>query len=145
MKITLEPLPPDGQEEIVIRTDCLDDGIMRLIYAIKTNRSQLVGYNGDEMVPLRADEVFYFETVDNRVYACCEKSVYEIKQKLYELQELFESTDMLRISKAMIVNLSKITKIVPMLNGRLGAVLENGEKVVISRQYVPELKKKLGV
>lgn len=145
MKITLEPLPPDGQEEIVIRTDCLDDGIMRLIYAIKTNRSQLIGYNGDEMVPLRANEVFYFETVDNRVYACCEKSVYEIKQKLYELQELFESTDMLRISKAMIVNLSKITKIVPMLNGRLGAVLENGEKVVISRQYVPELKKKLGV
>jgi len=45
----------------------------------------------------------------------------------------------------MIVNVSKISKIVPTFNGKLEAVLKNGEKVVISRQYVPDLKKKLGI
>jgi DNA-binding LytR/AlgR family response regulator len=79
------------------------------------------------------------------VCACCEKKVYDVKQKLYELEQIYAHTDFLRISKAMIVNVSKISKIVPMFNGRLEAVLTNGERVTISRQYVPDLKKKLEV
>ena len=84
-------------------------------------------------------------TILNRVCACFKEIVHDVKQKLYELEKIYEHTDFIRISKAMIVNVSKISKIVPMFNGRLEAVLSNGERVVISRQYVPDLKKKLGV
>ena len=74
-----------------------------------------------------------------------EQKVFEIKQKLYELEEIYKQTDFVRISKSMIVNISKVSKIVPMFNGRLEGVLCNGEKVIISRQYVANLKKKLGI
>lgn len=49
----------------------------------------------------------------------------------------------LRISRAALVNLMKIKSIRPALNGRFLAVLTNGEEIVISRKYVPDLKRTL--
>ena len=43
----------------------------------------------------------------------------------------------------MIVNLMKISSVRPALNGRFSAVLKNGEEIIISRKYVPELKRTL--
>ena len=45
----------------------------------------------------------------------------------------------------MIVNIEKILHISPALGGRFEALLENDEKVIISRLYVPILKNRLGV
>ena len=70
-------------------------------------------------------------------------SVLEIKKRLYEIEEL--SSLYLRISKAQVVNTNMIEYLSPMFNGRLEAHLKNGEKVIISRQYVPNLKKYFGV
>lgn len=90
-------------------------------------------------------QVYYFEAVDNRVFAYCEKWVFEIKKKLYELERQFENTDFIRVSKSVIVNLTKIQRLTPAFNSRFEALLKNGEKIIISRQYVPDMKKKLGI
>lgn len=145
MKITIETLPAGAEEEIVIRTDDLDEDMLQLIYALKARRSRLAGYAHDGIVRLDPAQVYYFEAVDNKVCACCEHEVYDVHRKLYELEELLAYSDFVRISKAMIVNVAKIQKVIPLFNSRLEAVLLNGEKVVISRQYVPALKQKLGL
>ena len=81
-----------------------------------------------------------------------EKTQQTTVQTLLKLSRLpkkapktFENSDFLRISKSTIVNVSKIVKLVPYFNSRLEAVLENGERTIISRQYVPDLKRKLRV
>lgn len=145
MKITIEALADGAEEEIIIRTNTMDSDIINLIYAVKAERNRITAFYENEIVQLDSKEVYYFESVDNKVYACCEKKVFEIKQKLYELEEIYKQTNFVRISKSMIVNISKVSKIVPMFNGRLEGVLCNGEKVIITRQYVANLKKKLGI
>ena len=145
MKITIEALADGAEEEIIIRTNTMDSDIINLIYAVKAGRNRINAFYENEIVQLDSKEVYYFESVDNKVYACCEKKVFEIKQKLYELEEIYKQTNFVRISKSMIVNISKVSKIVPMFNGRLEGVLCNGEKVIITRQYVANLKKKLGI
>ena len=62
-----------------------------------------------------------------------------------ELEESLANSDMLRISKSVMLNLSKIKSLSPALNGRFEAILDNGERVIISRQYVAGLKKRLGI
>jgi len=119
--------------------------IMRLIDAFKSQTTTLVGYTGNEMHTISAMDVFYIEAVDNRVFLYCEHDVYETKQRLYKLEEMLENDDFSRISKSIIANLSKIKSFVPAVYGRLEAILVNGEKIIISRQYVSELKKKLGL
>lgn len=90
-------------------------------------------------------EIYYFESVDDKVFAYAENDVAEVKWKLYELEERLAGGDFIRIAKSMILNLSKVKRFAPYMGGRFEALLENGEKVLISRQYVPELKKVLGL
>lgn len=50
-----------------------------------------------------------------------------------------------RASKSTIINISKIESVSPIFYGKFEALLQNGEKIFISRQYVPVFKKKLGL
>ena len=145
MKITIETPAPGQEDEIIIRCAQLDRPILELISAVKTGNCKLTGYNGTAITMLQPKDIYYFEAVDNKVFAYCEKLVYELRKKLYELEEELSGTDFLRISKSTIVDLSKITNLSPAFNGRLEAKLKNGEKIIISRQYVPHLKKKIGI
>ena len=70
---------------------------------------------------------------------------YEVKEKLYQLEEQLVSFPFMRASKSMILNLDKIRHLSPAFGGRFEALLENEEKVIISRQYVPVLKERLGL
>lgn len=145
MKITIET-PGEGEEdEIIVRCASLNDRLMKLIAALRTEESPLMGYMDDKIVKLAPKDVFYFEAVDNKVFAYTDGGVYEVRKKLYEIEKEYVDTDFLRISKSAVVNVAKIAYIRPLINGRFEAKLKNEEKIIISRQYVIELKKKLGI
>ena len=143
MKITIETPRPGEEDEIILRFATVDENVLKLIQSLKTEKDMLTGYVDDKIQKLALKDIFYFEAVDNKVYAYTAKQVYEVHKKLYEVEEDYANTDFLRIAKAVVVNVSKITYIRPMLNGRFEAKLRNDEKVTISRQYVPALKEKL--
>lgn len=145
MKITIETPLPGEEDEIIVRCAHLDDRLLQLISSFKTEQDKLTGYLEDKIVKLSPTDIFYFESVDNKVFAYTGKGVYEIHKKLYELEAEYENTDFLRISKSSIVNIAKIAYIRPIFNGRFEAKLKNEEKIIISRQYVLELKKKLEI
>ncbi len=145
MKITIETQSPGMEDEIIIRCAEADEELMELIYLIKSRRKPLTAYADNGIVKLSPKDIYYFESVDNRVFAYCETQVYEVKQKLYELEEMYPYSDFLRISKSVIVNVSKIALLSTAFAAKLEAKLKNGEKVIISRQYVPDLKRKLGL
>ena len=102
-------------------------------------------WQNGELYLIDPEEVFYFESVDQKVFAYCEREVYEIKKKLYELEEELPEETFIRAAKSSILNLDKIKSLSPAFGGRFEALLKNGEKTVISRQYVGVLKKKLGL
>ena len=145
MKIIIETPLPGEEDAVIIRCGHLDDRVLELIRALKNEKSKLTAYSDDGITMLDMKDVYYFESVDNKVFAYCEKQIYEIRRKLYELESDLNGTDFLRISKSTIVDLSKIAHLSAAFNGRLEAKLKNGEKIIISRQYVPALKKKLGL
>ncbi len=144
MKITIETPKPGKEDEVIIRCAEVDDKLMRLIYALREDE-RLTGYLEDKIVKLSLKDIYYFEAVDNKIFAYASEETYEIRRKLYELEQDFVHTDFLRISKSAIVNTSKIAYVKPIFNGRFEAKLKNGEKIIISRQYVAELKKKIGI
>ena len=143
MKITIQDLPEGAEEEIIIRCRGMDEHLLKLIYALKSGREKLAVSKDEKIFQILPAAVYYFEAVDNRVFACMEKEVYETKLKLYELEDRFYGTDFFRASKSIIVNLAKVESLSPAFNGRFEATMKNGEKLIISRQYVPLLKEKL--
>lgn len=146
MKITIID-PTDESEEIIVKCHQISSELMNLLNAFKAREGAghfLIAYKEAEIHRVNPDAVFYIESVDNKTYLYCEHQVFESKQKLYELESL-EMQDFFRASKSVIINLSKIKTLIPALSGRLEAVLTNGERVIISRQYVSKMKKILGM
>lgn len=145
MKITITE-PGEGEEdEIIVRCRHMDQQLLKLIYAVKAGREKITALQDGNYFQVAPEEIYYFEAVDNKVFLYLEKEVYETKMRLYELEDIFQGTDFFRASKSCIVNLSKVKWLSPAFNGRFEALMQNGERVIISRQYVPVLKQKLGL
>jgi DNA-binding LytR/AlgR family response regulator len=83
--------------------------------------------------------------MENKLFAYMQKQVYEISAKINELSALLEPTSFIQVAKSIILNINKIKKISSQVNGRMLAILDNGEKIVITRVYAQEFKKKLNV
>jgi len=144
LRIIVEQLEPSEEDHIIIKCRDVPPELISLLNSFsKTNK--LIGYVDNEIHRVNPSNVYYIEAVDNRTFLYGHQSMYESKQKLYELEEILGVSDFLRISKSTIVNLSKVKALSPALSRRLEATLENNEKVIVSRQYVDDLKKHFGI
>ena len=145
MKITILNKAENEETEGIIKCDALDDNLVKLVNSLKCSSKKLPVYQDKEIAFINNSEIYYFEAVDQKVFVYCKSEVYEVKSKLYELLDTLPSSDFVRISKSVIVNLRKIKRISPALGGRFEALLFNNEILIISRQYVPDFKKSLGI
>jgi DNA-binding LytR/AlgR family response regulator len=145
MKVHIENIRKKEDEHVLIRCCKVNDEILEIVNFIKSKDDLLTGYEESQMYQVSLRDIYYFESVDNKVYAYLKNKVYEMKNKLYELEELYEKRQYFRCSKSILVNLLKIECVKPALNGRFTARLYNGEQIIISRQYVPDLKKRLQI
>ncbi len=145
MKITILDCADGEEEEVIVRCRQLDESLLKLLYTLKAGKDKITVSKEEKIYQLPLSQVYYFEAVDGHVFAYVEKNVYDTKFRLYELEERLRQTDFFRASKSTIINLSKVRNIGPDFNGRFEVYMKNGEQLIVSRQYVPELKKKLGL
>jgi len=144
MRIIIQE-PKDGEEdEIIVKCRNLSPDVVQLLNKLKT-QGLLIAYIDNEIHRLHPLDIYYVEAVNNKTFLYGETLVYESKLKLYELEEMLYANDFLRVAKSLIINLNKLKSFAPALSGRLEAVMANGERVTISRQYVGVLKERLGV
>ena len=108
MRIIIESPQPDEDDVVIVRCASPDQRLISMLLAYQTARTELTGYLNDCIVRLNYQDVYYFEANENKVFAYYHSDVYEVKYKLYELEELFGPLDFLRCSKSMIVKMEKI-------------------------------------
>lgn len=145
MKISIETIAPDQDEEIIIRCYDINDDILALMNQLKTKNNVIIGYDNESIYQINPSNIYYFESLDNKVFIYGRDQFYESKQKLYELEQSCDPRIFFRASKSMIINITKISNVKPSISGRFEATMDNGETVLVSRQYVPVLKAKLGL
>ena len=92
---------------------------------------------------ISADNILYIESVDRRTFFYTKDKVYETKEPLYQLETQLEHTGSIRISKNCLLNVDSLQSIRPFTNHRFEATLVNGEKVLVSRNYIGDLKQRL--
>ena len=145
MKVTILEKKADEEDELIVKCDYLDESLTKLINQFKSGKGKMNFYKDSKIVFVESEDILYFESVDDKVFAYTKDSVYETKLKLYQLEEELPASIFFRANKAVIVNLDKIDSLAPVFGGRFEAVLENGYKVMISRNYLNTLKELLGL
>ena len=135
----------DKSQPEVVEIHChkISDEVKEIVAFVKSRQGQLTGTIDDIQFEIPVTDIIYIEAVDNKTFIYTKDKVYQTKHKLYELEELLKNKRFVRSSKSTLLNLMKISSIKPALNGRFTAVLYSGEETIISRKYVPELKKAL--
>jgi DNA-binding LytR/AlgR family response regulator len=144
LKISIEESEIYNEVEISIKCRKIDEKLEKLISSIRLYSSTISGKKEGKIYFLKPEDILYFDTVDEKGFIYTEDNVYETSLKLYEITERFADTNIIRINKSTVLNLMKIDHVSPIVNGRIEAVLQNGEKLIISRQYVPIFKNKIG-
>lgn len=143
MQTRITKIGKDQPEYIEIHCYRISEKVREIIAFVKSRQGQLTGTADDRQYEIAVSDVFYIESVDNKTFIYTKNKVYETRQKLYELEEILKEKRFLRVSKSTLLNLMKVSAIKPALNSRFTAELFSGEQVVITRKYVPELKKAL--
>jgi len=143
MKLVINECEENEELEIIINCKKVDDNILKIVSMIKYNDIKLTVTRDGNLFILDIDNIFYFESVDKKNFVYTQDEVYETSLRLYEIEEIYPDTDFFRSSKSTVINVSKIKMIKPLFGGKVEVLLENEERLVVSRQYVPVLKKKI--
>ena len=143
MELNVKRVPNEEPEVLEIRCHKVTDDIEEIISFVKSRQGRLSTMQEGQRVEIPLVDIFYAESVDNRLFVYTAKDNYEVRLKLYELEEMLRGKTFIRVQKGMLLNLMKIKSIKPALSGRYTALLKNGEQIVISRKYVLDLKSAL--
>lgn len=102
--------------------------------------NKITGYGEHkELYRISTDEILYFEAVGEKVFAYTEQEIYEIKNRLYQIEEEVNAYDFTRASKSMLVNTDRISSIASISGSRGKIMMDNGEAVIASRMYYKPL------
>jgi DNA-binding LytR/AlgR family response regulator len=146
VKIHIEVVGDLSEDEVIIRCGRVDETINK-IHQFIAEQAQAVGkitffkQNQEFYFPL--ENVLFFETEGEHIYAHTSNDVYRIKYRLYELEELLPN-DFARVSKSTIVNIRKIYSITRNLTASsLVKFVGTHKQVYVSRHYYNELRQRL--
>jgi len=146
MKIRIEVDNAVNENEVIIRCSERSEevrNIQTLLDDMLTNKNCITFYRGDTEYYLSLDEILFFETEVSGISAHTIDNIYNVKYKLYELEELLPGYFM-RVSKSTILNTNHIYSITHSISSSSIVEFQNThKKVYVSRYYYKPLKIKL--
>ena len=145
MKISIDIDSTKQDTEIQISCKSLTPDIEKIIATLRMLNQQIMVEKDEETYVLDVTKIMYIEAVDRKTFVYTQEDCFESKLKLYEMEERLEESGFFRASKSCLIQLRHIRSLKGDLDRRLKVTLENGEQIMVSRQYADEIKRKLGV
>ncbi|WP_165044250.1 LytTR family DNA-binding domain-containing protein [Adlercreutzia sp. ZJ138] len=143
MKITIAEQPGSSGIEVTIRCEKTNRQVLDIVARLRMFDRKVTGSTDGGTHVVNAEDILYVESVDKRTFFYTKSAVYETPLRLYEMEERLEGCDFLRVAKGCVVNFRRVASLRPDLNGRIIAIMDNGEQIVVSRQYAPDVRRKL--
>lgn len=137
MKIT------EGEEEIIIRCRELTPRLRKLIDYLNEEPKTVIGKAEEKQYRLRPEDIYYFESVDERLFAYTGSREYQVMLTLSEAEERFGGDGFFRCNKSFVANINKIDSVQSEMGNRIDATLDNGEHIIISRRYARAFREML--
>ena len=145
MKISIDIDNTKQDTEIKISCKSLTPEIEKIIATLRMIDQQLMVEKEQETYLLDVAKIMYIEAVDRKTFVYTKENCFESKLKLYEMEERLEASGFFRASKSCLVHLRHIKSLKSDMDRKLKLTLENGEQLIVSRQYAEEIKRRLGV
>ncbi len=139
IEITDTPMP-----YAVIYTNEITQEVQRAVSLLDTKSDFITANDDEKIVVIDPKEIYMIRIENSETIVYCENHQYRSKKRLYELLTQLGG-DFMQISKSAVINLKKIACVEPSFGGMMKLFLKNKKSEYISRKYLPEFKKYLGL
>ena len=120
----------------------IDEDVLNAAELLKNEKGVITAYDSERIVVIRRKDLFMIRAEGGRARLYTEKGAYESARPLRDFESI---PGLMRISKSCIIRLEEIKCFDPMFAGTMQVTLKNGLKDYISRKYLPEMKRYLGL
>ena len=142
MKINIDVDDSLQQDMITIHCRQITDEILKLqqlLSGTQLGAQKISAYIDDTEYYVDVKNILFMEADGNYISIHTGKSIYRLRQKLYELEEILPR-DFLRVSKSTIVNTEQISSIKKNITGASEISFRNSLKqAYASRNYIKAL------
>lgn len=142
MKLQIQQIN-EGEDEIVLRYRERTSEVERICNFLQGELQRIRGFMEQEQVLLEPAEILYIESVDSKTFAYTEAEVLRTEYTLNRLEQLLVGINFFRCSKSMIINIDRVERLRSLPSNRIEATMRNGEKILISRTYASDFRKRL--
>lgn len=145
MKVKLEIDPNADETEVKITAAKMDDEVKHLYQMLQKDKddlSQIEAFKDNVSYYLKPSDILFFETDSKVVMAHTAKNAYQVKYKLYELENLLHGNFM-RVSKSTILNLDQIYALTRSISNCQIKFQDSYKTVYVSRHYYRELRNRV--
>lgn len=117
--------------------------IIKYISDINNVPNQIVANKNNEIYFIDLENVICFYSKDKYTYVRTKENSYKIKYKLYELEEIFNQKNFIRISKSCIININQVEYFDTSIIGTILVKLKDNTQENVSRRNVAQIMKLL--
>ena len=118
------------------------ESVRGLIKRIKSLDLSFSALTDDRQVRIALSDVYYLENVERKVFLYTKGDVFRLDASMAEIDKITEDSDLVRISRTCVMNTSHLTGIRQLKNSHLEATLDNGERLIVSRKYLHDIKRR---
>ncbi len=145
MKVSLEISSEYIEPYAIVYADRVTDEIQRMIEIFGKRETPITALEDEEnLAVLKADEIYMVKVENGDTMIFGQSQKYRSRKRLYEIERQL-GTQFMQISKSTLVNLAYLDSIESGFNGTMLLKLKNGCREYVSRTYLPNFKKYLGL
>lgn len=144
MKLRIEVGDEYDEDEVIIRCSSVNETVQMIqSYVQSLSAPKLTFYKGDQEFYITLEEILFFETEGEQVYAHTQNDAFRVRHRLYELETMLVR-GFVRVAKGTIVNTAHIYAIGRNLTSSSQIQFIGTHKhVYVSRHYYKVLKEKM--
>lgn len=126
---------------VVIEYQQWNDSVENLVRKISLMDLTFTGKSEDRTVNISISDIYYIENVERKLFLYTRDEVFRFDGTMSDIERGIFETGLVRISRTCIMNTDYLREIRQIRNSHLEAVMDNDEKLIVSRKYLPEIKK----
>lgn len=115
----------------------------KVLASIQNMNTKIPCYKREKKYLLNIDSIYYIDLIDKNTFIFTKDDCFESPLWLYQIEELLNE-DFIRASKSTLFNMQHIKSLKADIGSRVIVYLDNGDKILVSRKYAKEFKKRLG-
>ena len=138
----IEKRQVEGQPlTVIIEYPQWNESVDSLVRKIGRMDLSFVGKSDDRSVNVSISDIYYIENVERKLFLYTKEDVYRFDGTMADIESRIYDTGLVRISRTCIMNTEYLREIRQIRNSHLEAVMENDEKLIVSRKYLPDIKR----